>query len=137
MTGKLEKKLTIRFVVALAMRRDDGRYLLQKRPAGGSMAGLWEFPGGKVEPEENPEEALEREIAEELGVSIAVDQCVPLIFASEPLDGKHLILLLYKTDRWEGEPQALHAEELRWVSPYEMCNLPMPPADAPFIDRLK
>ncbi|WOE74130.1 (deoxy)nucleoside triphosphate pyrophosphohydrolase [Alterisphingorhabdus coralli] len=133
----MEKKLTIRFVVALAMRRDDGCYLLQKRPEGTSMAGLWEFPGGKVEAGESPEHALTREISEELGVTINPSQCLPLIFASEPLEGKHLILLLYQTDSWSGDPEALHAEELRWIKPEDMHNLPMPPADAPFIDQLK
>lgn len=132
----MEKKLTMRFVVALAMRRSDGCYLLQKRPENASMAGLWEFPGGKVETGETPEEALIREIFEELGITVTPDDCQPLTFASEPLGSKHLVLLLYHTQHWRGEPEALHADELRWVLPQNMRNLPMPPADAPFIDRL-
>ncbi|WP_438731686.1 8-oxo-dGTP diphosphatase MutT [Parasphingorhabdus sp. DH2-15] len=124
-------------VVALAMTRDDGRILLQKRPEGSAMAGLWEFPGGKLEIGETPEQALVREIEEELGLAVKAENLSPVVFASEQLAKRHLLLLLYQCSDWEGEPKALHAEELRWVTLEEMTNLPMPPADGPFIGALK
>lgn len=124
------------FVVALAMIDDSGRVLVQQRPPGKAMAGLWEFPGGKVEPGETPEHALVREIEEELGVRLAAEELVPLTFASEPLAERHLLLLLYTARRWEGEPHALDASAIRWVTIDEMRGLPMPPADAPFANML-
>jgi len=130
----MSKKLVL--VTAAALFDSDGRVLLAKRPEGKSMAGLWEFPGGKIEPNETPERALVREIAEELGVHISEAGLVPVTFASEALGQRHLLLLLYQCDKWAGEPQPLHAEELRWVTLDEMRILPMPPADAPFTDVL-
>lgn len=123
-------------VVAAAMVRSDGRILVQQRPTGKQHAGLWEFPGGKVEPGEAPEAALVRELAEELGIRVDSGDVVPLTFASEALGECHLILLLYRITRWEGEPRALEAAELRWASIAELRALPMPPADAPFVDVL-
>lgn len=121
----------ILFVVAAALIDDQGRILLQQRPPDRSMAGLWEFPGGKVEQGETPEQALVRELAEELGIRVDVISLTPLSFASEALGTSHLILLLYAARDWAGEPAALHAAELKWVVPSAMAQLPMPPADRP------
>lgn len=119
-------------VVACALIDEAGRVLVQQRPAGTDMAGLWEFPGGKVEAAETPEAALVRELAEELAIAVAVEDITPLTFASAPLASRHLLLLLYVCRRWSGEPRALHASALRWLSPANLADLPMPPADAPF-----
>ncbi len=124
-------------VVAVALIAADGRVLLQRRPAGRPMAGLWEFPGGKVECGESPHRALRRELAEELGIEVDLGDLVPLTFAAEPLSDKDLLLLLYVCQRWRGEPAALHADELCWASVEEMKQLPMPPADLPFIGALR
>lgn len=132
----MQKNLTLLKVVALAMRRDDGCILLQKRPEYTAMAGLWEFPGGKMETGETPEQSLIREITEELGVNVAEGDLEPVTFASEALADRHLLLLLYQCSKWEGQPIALHAEELRWVTLEEMAALPMPPADEPFAQAL-
>jgi 8-oxo-dGTP diphosphatase len=121
-------------VVAAALIDGDGRVLVQQRPAGGSMAGLWEFPGGKIESGETPEAALTRELFEELG--ILAEAFEPLAFASEPLGDRHLLMLLYRCRRWTGVPQALHASGLRWVSPIDLYELDMPPADQPLIAPL-
>lgn len=123
-------------VVAAALVREDGRVLLQRRPPGKAMAGLWEFPGGKVEPGETPEAALARELAEELGIVVAVDAARPCCFASEPSGGRHLLLLLYLVRRWSGEPEALEASALRWETPAGMRALAMPPADGPLLGAL-
>lgn len=123
-------------VVAAALVDADGRVLVQQRPVGTSMAGLWEFPGGKVEAGETPEAALVRELREELGIE-TWDSCLaPAAFASEPLDDRHLILLLYVCRKWRGVPTALHAADLRWVRPLELHGLDMPPADRPLIGLL-
>lgn len=122
-------------VVAAALERE-GAYLLQKRPPGKNMAGLWEFPGGKLETGETPETALRRELAEELGIAIDPGDAVPLLFAEARIESGLLLLLLYLCRRWEGEPRALHASEIAWVAPETMRLLPMPPADTPFIDCL-
>ncbi len=123
-------------VVAAALTDANGRVLLQRRPPGKPMAGLWEFPGGKIEPGESPEGALVRELHEELGITLNVEDLSPLAFASEPLAGRHLLLLLYVARAWQGEPVAHHATELRWVIPPEMRGMPMPPADVPLVDAL-
>ncbi|HZF96414.1 MAG TPA: (deoxy)nucleoside triphosphate pyrophosphohydrolase [Allosphingosinicella sp.] len=124
-------------VVAAALADKEGRVLLQQRPEGKAMAGLWEFPGGKVEDGERPEAALARELREELGIEVAADRIVPACFASAPLGERHLVLLLYICREWTGEPRALHATALKWSRPNEMRGLPMPPADEPLIDRLE
>lgn len=123
-------------VVAAALIDDCGRVLLQQRPPGKPMAGLWEFPGGKIEPGESPEAALARELHEELGITLSVEDLSPIAFASEPLAGRHLLLLLYVARTWRGEPVAHHATELRWVAPAEMRGMPMPPADVPLVEAL-
>lgn len=127
------------FVVAAALVDTEGRILLQQRPAGRQMAGLWEFPGGKVEPGESPEGALIRELREELGIEVEQKALAPAAFASEPSGERHLLLLLYICREWLGTPQPLDSPALSWVRPDEMDTLPMPPADRPLIrllDRL-
>ena len=125
------------FVVAAALTNQAGEILLQKRPEGRQMAGLWEFPGGKVDAGESPESALVRELKEELGIDVEPQNLVPFAFASEPLEGRNLLLLLYRCHGWHGEPQALDADEIRWVLPQGMHDLPMPPADIPLVSALE
>lgn len=124
-------------VVAAALIAPDGRVLVQLRPAGKTMAGLWEFPGGKVEAGETPEAALVRELAEELGIRVAEDDLAPVTFASAPLADRHLVLLLYACRSWEGVPQALDASALAWHAPAALRDLAMPPADQPFVAALE
>jgi 8-oxo-dGTP diphosphatase len=123
-------------VVAAALIDADGRILVQQRPADKSMAGLWEFPGGKVESDETPEAALIRELREELGIETQTSCLAPAGFASEALGDRHLILLLYICRKWRGIPQALEAPALSWVRPVGLHDLPMPPADKPLIGLL-
>jgi 8-oxo-dGTP diphosphatase len=124
-------------VVAVALIDADGRVLLQQRPPGKAMADLWEFPGGKIEPGETPEAALIRELEEELGICTHASCLAPATFASEPLDDRHLLLLLYVCRKWEGVPHPHHATALKWVRPAQMYALPMPPADLPLIGILE
>jgi 8-oxo-dGTP diphosphatase len=137
MARATDRNLAMLFVVAAAMIDANGKILLQQRPVGRSMAGLWEFPGGKVEAGETPEDALMREITEELGVCVAKEALTPIAFASEAVGDVHLILLLYLVDAWEGTPTALHATALRWEHPRSMRDLPMPPADLPLVTQLE
>ena len=123
-------------VVAAALVDADGRVLLQQRPVGKSLAGLWEFPGGKVETGETPEAALIRELEEELGIAVPHACLAPAAFASAPLGERHLLLLLYVARKWVGVPRALEATALKWVRPADMHALPMPPADRPLIGLL-
>ena len=123
-------------VVAAALIDADGRVLLQQRPPGKAMAGLWEFPGGKVEAGETPEAALIRELEEELGIRTHASCLAPATFASEALGDRHLLLLLYACRKWQGLPEARHATALKWVRPNQMYALEMPPADLPLIGLL-
>lgn len=123
-------------VVAAALVDGDGRVLVQQRPPGTAMAGLWEFPGGKVEPGETPEAALIRELAEELGIDVEAACLAPACFASEPLGGRHLLLLLYACRKWSGMPAARHASALQWLRPAQLFALDMPPADRPLLGLL-
>ena len=123
-------------VVAVALADESGRILLQQRAPGRSMAGLWEFPGGKVEEGELPEAALVREIEEELGIRLEAEALEPACFASAPLGERHMILLLYLCRKWDGEPQALDAAALKWLRVEEMVAAEMPPADQPLIGLL-
>lgn len=124
-------------VVAAALVDGAGRVLVQRRPPGKALAGLWEFPGGKVEAGETPEAALVRELEEELGVVVAPTALAPLTFASAPLADRHLLLLLYVCRVWTGEPQALDATAIKWHAPADLRGLEMPPADLPFIPALE
>jgi len=124
-------------VVAAALIDGEGRVLLQQRSPGRAMAGLWEFPGGKVERGERPEAALVRELDEELGIMVEAESLLPAAFASADNAGRHMLLLLYLCREWLGEPGALDAAALAWVRPAEMAALPMPPADEPLIPLLE
>lgn len=124
-------------VVAAALIDGDGRVLVQQRPPGKPMAGLWEFPGGKVDPGETPEAALRRELEEELGLKIDQSCLAPAVFASESLGDRHLILLLYVLRKWPGVPEARHATALRWLRPVALHGIDMPPADRPLIGLLE
>jgi 8-oxo-dGTP diphosphatase len=127
---------TILIVVAAALTNESGACLLQRRPEGRAMAGLWEFPGGKLEIGETPELALVRELNEELGIEVALDSLRPLTFAMTQNDGRPILLLLYHCAKWRGVPLALDEQILDWVLPQDMDPSIMPPADAPFIDCL-
>lgn len=116
-------------VVAAALVDGDGRVLLAQRPPGKAHGGLWEFPGGKVEPGETPEAALIRELGEELAISVAAACLAPASFARERLGAREMVLLLYVCRKWSGVPIAVEAAALRWARPVEMFALAMPPAD--------
>jgi 8-oxo-dGTP diphosphatase len=123
-------------VAACALIDPDGRVLIAQRPPGKSMAGLWEFPGGKVEPGERPEESLIRELREELGIAVREECLAPLTFASHLYPDFHLLMPLYVCRRWEGFVEAREGQQLKWVRPPELRNYPMPPADEPLISHL-
>lgn len=123
-------------VVAAALIDADGRVLIAQRPANKSLGGLWEFPGGKVEPGERPEQTLIRELAEELAISVKEPCLAPLSFASHAYDDFHLLMPLYVCRRWEGTPQAVEHQAIRWVRPNRLREFPMPPADEPLIPAL-
>ena len=118
-------------VAACVLLDGDGRILIAKRPEGRSLAGLWEFPGGKVEPGESPEHALIRELAEELGIDIAAADLAPLTFASHAYPDFHLLMPLFLCRRWRGEVRPHEGQELLWVIPAELVSYAMPPADEP------
>jgi len=124
-------------VSAVALVDRDGRVLLAQRPEGKSMAGLWEFPGGKVEPGETPEAALVRELHEELGIETWNSCLAPLTFASHSYAEFHLLMPLFVCRKWEGIPQAHEGQTLKWVRPAELRDYPMPPADIPLIPILR
>jgi 8-oxo-dGTP diphosphatase len=123
-------------VAACALIDADGRVLLAQRPPGKSMAGLWEFPGGKVESGERPEQSLIRELKEELGIDVKEECLAPLTFASHLYSDFHLLMPLYVCRRWEGIVEAREAQRLKWVWPHDLRNYPMPPADEPLIPHL-
>ena len=127
-------KLTL--VVAVALIDTDNRILLAQRPEGKQLAGLWEFPGGKEEPGERPEETLIRELREELGITVKEPCLAPLTFASHPYETFHLLMPLYVCRRWEGFVQPLEGQGLKWVRAQELRSYPMPPADEPLIPFL-
>lgn len=123
-------------VAACALVDVDGRVLLTRRPQGKPMAGLWEFPGGKVEPDEQPEHTLIRELKEELGIEVNSDCLAPFTFASHAYGDFHLLMPLWICRRWEGIVMAKEGQELAWVRPQRLREYPMPPADEPLIPHL-
>ena len=131
------EKIPTMMVVAVALLDAAGRILLQQRAPGRSMAGLWEFPGGKMEDGETAEAALVREIEEELGLRLDPADLEPACFASDEVAGRRMILLLYVCRAWRGEPAPLDAAALRWATLDEMRSLAMPPADEPLIPLLE
>ncbi|MDN3713264.1 8-oxo-dGTP diphosphatase MutT [Paracoccus cavernae] len=129
--------MKILLVAAVALIDADGRVLLAQRPEGKSLAGLWEFPGGKVDPGETPELALIRELQEELGINTWSSCLAPLTFASHTYDDFHLLMPLYACRRWEGIPQPREGQKLAWVRAGDLGNYEMPPADVPLIPILR
>ena len=124
-------------VAAAALIDSEGRVLLARRPPGKHMAGLWEFPGGKVEAGERPEETLIRELAEELGIDVSEACLAPLTFASHVYEKFHLLMPLFVCRRWRGTVTPREGQELRWVRPARLKDFPMPPADEPLVPILR
>ncbi len=124
-------------VSAVALVDKDGRILLTQRPAGKSMSGLWEFPGGKIEAGETPEAALVRELEEELGINTWKSCLAPLTFASHSYDDFHLLMPLFACRKWQGQPRPRENQKMKWVRPADLRNYPMPPADIPLVAFLR
>jgi 8-oxo-dGTP diphosphatase len=135
-TGAESAALPVVLVVAVALIDADGRVLLAQRPEGKAMAGLWEFPGGKVLPGEPPEAALIRELKEELGIDVAEACLAPLTFASHRYESFHLLMPLYVCRRWNGIVAAQEGQALAWVRPQKLDQYAMPPADKPLVAML-
>ncbi len=124
-------------VAAAALIDVDNRVLIAERPAGKSMAGLWEFPGGKVAPGETPEAALIRELREELGIEVCETCLAPFTFASYGYDDFHLLMPLFLCRNWDGEIAPRESQRIKWVRPLKLADYPMPPADVPLIPMLR
>lgn len=124
-------------VAAAALVNGNGAVLLAQRPQGKSLAGLWEFPGGKIESGENPEAALCRELAEELGLDVDPEDLKPLTFASHAYADFHLLMPLWIAQRWQGEPVGKEGQQLAWVQPEDLNRYPMPEADIPLVSTLR
>lgn len=124
-------------VVAVALIDADNRVLISKRPEGKQLAGLWEFPGGKLDPGESPEDALMREVREELAIELCRECLAPLTFASHRYDGFHLLMPLYICRTWDGEITPQEGQEIAWVRANRLQNYPMPPADVPLLPYLR
>lgn len=125
-------------VVAAALTAADGLWLMHQRPAGKMYAGLWEFPGGKVEPTERPALSLVRELAEELGITVNPGSCQPALFAQQPAHSGvgEIVLMLYIVSQWDGTPRACEGGDVAWLTPVEALALPMPPMDRDLAERL-
>ena len=132
-----EAERPVLLVAAVALVDVDGRVLIARRPEGKAMAGLWEFPGGKVGPGETPEEALIRELEEELGIDVTENCLAPFTFASHAYDRFHLLMPLYVCRVWEGSVRPLEGQALKWVRPVRLSDYPMPPADRPLVAMLR
>ena len=124
-------------VAAVALVDADGRLLIAQRPAGKSMAGLWELPGGKIDPGETPEQALVRELREELGIETATSCLAPIAFASHGYDSFHLLMPVFACRKWQGVPRPREGQTLKWVRPVDLGRYPMPPADLPLVGLLR
>jgi 8-oxo-dGTP diphosphatase len=124
-------------VAAVALLDDCGAVLLQQRPAGKHLAGLWEFPGGKVEAGESPEACLARELDEELGITVEIGDLTPFTFASHGYEDFHLLMPFYLCRTWQGQPSGREGQALLWKLPDDMSELAMPPADKPLVDALR
>ena len=136
-TIEVKDPIPMVIVVAAALIDSDGRVLIAKRPSGKKMAGLWEFPGGKVEQGETPEGALIRELREELGIDVTENCLAPITFASYPYPEFHLLMPLYVCRVWEGQVKENERQELIWVFPRDLRDFPMPEADKPLIPILR
>ncbi|MCA3248274.1 MAG: (deoxy)nucleoside triphosphate pyrophosphohydrolase [Azospirillum sp.] len=137
LSAKLATPARVVTVVAAALIDADGRVLLARRPPGKAMAGLWEFPGGKLHPDETPEAALTRELAEELGIDLRPACLAPLTFASHRYPDFHLLMPLYAARNWKGTPAPREGQELAWVRVEKLADYPMPPADVPLVAMLR
>jgi len=124
-------------VAAVALIDPDGRVLIAQRPPGKSMAGLWEFPGGKVDAGETPEQALVRELKEELGIDTAASCLAPIAFASHGYEAFHLLMPVFACRKWNGIARPREGQTLKWVAPRELSQFPMPPADLPLVAMLR
>ena len=129
--------LPLVMVAACALVDDDGRVLISRRPEGKPLAGLWEFPGGKVDPGETPETALIRELTEELGIDVTASCLAPFTFASHSYPDFHLLMPLYVCRKWSGIPAAREGQRFAWVRPARLGDYPMPPADKPLVAMLR
>lgn len=129
--------MTLLLVVACALIDVDGRVLLAQRPRGKPMAGLWEFPGGKIEPGERPEDSLIRELREELGIDVTEACLAPLTFSSYSYDAFNLLMPLYVCRKWEGQVSSCEGQKIAWVKPMRLRDYPMPEADIPLIAPLQ
>ena len=135
MTAAAPRRILL--VVAVALVDADGRILLAQRPPGKPMAGLWEFPGGKVHEGETPEDALIRELKEELGIDVSASCLAPFTFASHAYEAFHLLMPLYVCRKWQGTATPREGQSLKWVRPARLDDYPMPPADKPLIAMLR
>ncbi len=131
-----DRALPLLLVVCAVLVDADGRVLVTDRPAGKDMAGLWEFPGGKIEPSESPEAALVRELREELGIETASSCLAPCGFASHAYDRFQLLLTAFAIRKWRGEPAAREGQRMQWVKVNDLFRLKMPPADMPLLGQI-